>query len=77
MTVRHILRDGTEVADVTGRVIRLNEFEAAYAVIREIYRKEKKNEGIQGIRQEYDLSRVPVRGGADIRAAGGRESEAV
>lgn len=44
MAIRHILRDGTEVADVTGRVIRLNEFGAAYAVIREIYRKEKKNE---------------------------------
>lgn len=44
MAIRHILRDGTEVADVTGRVIRLNEFGAAYAVIREIYRKERKNE---------------------------------
>ena len=43
MAIRHILRDGTEVADVTGRVIRLNEFGTVYAVIREINRKEKKN----------------------------------
>lgn len=44
MAIRHILRDGTEVADVTGRVIRLNEFGTVYAVIREINREERKNE---------------------------------
>lgn len=44
MAIRHILRDGTEVADVTGRVIRPSEFGTAYAVIREIYRRERKNE---------------------------------
>ena len=61
MAIRHILRDGTEVADVTGRMVRLNEFGTVYAVIREINRKERKNEGLQGIRQEHDLSRFSVR----------------
>ncbi len=44
MAIRHILRDGTEVADVTGRVIRLSEFGTVNSVIREINRKERKNE---------------------------------
>lgn len=44
MAIRHILRDGTEVADVAGRVVRLNEFGTVYAVIQEINRKERKNE---------------------------------
>lgn len=58
MAIRHILRDGTEVADVTGRVIRLNEFGTVYAVIREINRKEKNN--AEGSRELHPRGRVGV-----------------
>jgi len=44
MAVRHILKDGRSVPDIAGTVIRLNEFGTVYSVIREINRKERKNE---------------------------------
>ena len=39
--VRHILKDGTEVADITGKVIRTAEFEVLYQVVNRIMEKEK------------------------------------
>ena len=44
MQVIHILKDGSEVKDITGRIVRLNDAGALYGLIREINRKsEKKN----------------------------------
>ena len=39
MAVRHILKDGTEVADITGIVIRQSEFPTLYNTINSINRK--------------------------------------
>lgn len=44
MAVRHVVKDGRSVPDIAGTVIRLSEFGTVYAVIREINRKERKNE---------------------------------
>ena len=34
--LHHILKDGTEVSDITGRVIKANEFETLYQVVNRI-----------------------------------------
>ena len=39
MAVRHILKDGTEVESIAGRVIRQEEFPALYEVIGRIGKK--------------------------------------
>ena len=41
MAVRHILKDGTEVASVAGRVIRQEDFPVLYEIIGKIGRKAK------------------------------------
>ena len=44
MRVIHILKDGSEVEDITGRVVKMDEAGTLYNLIREINRKsEKKN----------------------------------
>lgn len=42
MAVRHILKDGTEVESIAGRVIRQEDFRELYRVIDRIGKKEKK-----------------------------------
>lgn len=37
--VRHILKDGTEVESVSGRVLKISEFTELYNIIRAINRK--------------------------------------
>lgn len=39
MKVRHILKDGTEVPDISGHVIKADKFEVLYQVIAEVERK--------------------------------------
>lgn len=44
MRVIHILKDGSEVEDITGRVVKVDDAGTLYSLIREINRKsEKKN----------------------------------
>jgi hypothetical protein len=44
MRVIHILKDGSEVEDITGRVVKMDDAGTLYSLIREINRKsEKKN----------------------------------
>lgn len=44
--IRHILKDGTEVEDITGKVIKADEFETLYQVISKIQEKEQKHEAV-------------------------------
>lgn len=44
--IRHILADGTEVDDITGKVIKADEFEVLYQVINRIQEKEQKHETV-------------------------------
>ena len=44
--IRHILKDGTEVDDITGKVIQADEFETLYQVINRIQEKEQKHEAV-------------------------------
>lgn len=44
MRVIHILKDGSEVEDITGRVVKMDDAGTLYSLIREINRKSgKKN----------------------------------
>lgn len=44
MRVIHVLKDGSEIDDITGRVVKMDDAETLYSMIREINRKsEKKN----------------------------------
>lgn len=45
--VRHILKDGTEVEDITGKIIKASEFRTLYEVINRIEKEGEKqtNEG--------------------------------
>ncbi len=52
MAVRHILKDGTEVASVAGRVIRQEEFPALYEVIGRIGNGKKKAPEKEPVREE-------------------------
>lgn len=44
--IRHILKDGTEVEDITGHVIKADEYETLYEVINRIQEKEQKHETV-------------------------------
>ena len=44
MKIHHILKDGTEVPDVAGYVVKADEFDALYAVIRSIEEHEEHEE---------------------------------
>lgn len=39
MMVKHVLKDGTEVEDIKGKVIKASEFRTLYEVINRIQRK--------------------------------------
>lgn len=39
MRVIHVLKDGSEVEDITGHVVRVKDAETLYSLIREINRK--------------------------------------
>lgn len=41
MMVRHILKDGTEVKDIKGKVIKASEFRTLYEVINRIQKGKK------------------------------------
>lgn len=45
MMVRHILKDGTEVKDIKGKVIKASEFRTLYEVINRIQKGQKDAEG--------------------------------
>lgn len=42
MRVIHILKDGSEVEDITGRVVKMEDAGTLYSLIREINNKSKK-----------------------------------
>ena len=46
ITIRHILNDGSEVEDIEGRVIKVNEFTYLYEVINRIVQKEEQHAAI-------------------------------
>lgn len=42
MRIIHILKDGSQVEDITGRVVKMDDADTLYSLIREINRKSKK-----------------------------------
>lgn len=44
--IKHILKDGTEVPDIDGHVIKADQFEVLYEVINRIQEKEQKHETV-------------------------------
>lgn len=42
ITIKHILKDGTEVADITGKVIKAKDHELLYEVINRIQQQKGK-----------------------------------
>lgn len=46
--IHHVLKDGTEVPDVAGHVVRMTDNSELYQVIKSIERKEEHEESNQG-----------------------------
>lgn len=44
--IKHVLKDGTEVADISGYVIKAEQFPVLYEIINRIQQKEDSNEVI-------------------------------
>ena len=50
MRVIHILKDGSRIDDITGHVVKMEDAETLYKMIRDINRKSEKTEKPQFIR---------------------------
>lgn len=48
MRVIHVLKDGSEIEDITGHVVRVEDAEPLYKMIREINRKSDQNLTLSG-----------------------------
>lgn len=46
ITIHHVLKDGSKVDSIEGRMIKANEFSVLYEVISRISQKELKNETV-------------------------------
>lgn len=44
MMIYHVLKDGTEVESIEGKVVKADQFETLYQVINRITEKDQKNE---------------------------------